>query len=58
MSESFFERPILNSPYTYPIKNWELDANKQPTNDIVDARRRSALITPVPKPQKTARLSG
>src|SRR5271155_2067377 len=52
MVESFFERPILNSPYVYPGRHWELDAEGQPTNRIVDNRRRSELITPVPKPQK------
>ena len=52
MTESFFERPILNSPYAYPGQHWELDADGQPTNRILDLRRRSDLITPVPKPKK------
>jgi hypothetical protein len=26
MSDRFFERPILNSPYAYPSKHWELDS--------------------------------
>ena len=25
MSPHFFERPILNSPYAYPARHWELD---------------------------------
>lgn len=25
MSERFFDRPILNSPYEYPARHWELD---------------------------------
>jgi type III restriction enzyme len=58
MVESFFERPILNSPYTYPGRYWELDADGQPTNRIVKARRRSELITPVPKPQRRRRAAG
>ena len=58
MVESFFERPILNSPYVYPGRHWELDAEGQPTNRIVDTRRRSELITPVPKPQKRRRALG
>lgn len=52
MSEQFFEKPILNSPYEYPGRHWELDADGQPTNRIVSARRRSDLITPVPKARK------
>jgi type III restriction enzyme len=52
MSELFFERPILNSPYEFPGRHWELDGDGQPTNRIIDARRRSDLITPVPKPKK------
>jgi type III restriction enzyme len=55
MVESFFERPILNSPYAYPARHWELDAEGQPTNRIEDRRRRSELITPVPKPQRRRR---
>ncbi|MEQ9145442.1 MAG: DEAD/DEAH box helicase family protein [Parvibaculaceae bacterium] len=52
MSASFFERPILNSPYDYPGRHWALDDDGQPTNLIVEYRRRSDLITPVPKPKK------
>jgi type III restriction enzyme len=57
MVESFFERPILNSPYDYAGRHWELDADGQPTNRILDRRRRSELVTPVPKPQKRRRAS-
>ena len=31
MTDSFFERPILNSPYAYPGRHWELDDDRQPT---------------------------
>jgi type III restriction enzyme len=51
----FFERPILNSPYAYPARHWELDPDGQPTNQILESRRRSELITPVPKPRKRRR---
>ena len=54
MSEQFFERPILNSPYAYPARHWEL-VDGQPTNKIVETRRHSDLITPVPKPKKRRR---
>ena len=52
MSDQFFERPILNSPYAYPGQHWALDDDGQPTSEIVATRRRSDLITPVPKPKK------
>ncbi len=52
MTEQFFERPILNSPYEYPARHWELDDEGQPTTHILDSRRRCDFITPVPKPKK------
>ena len=55
MDSTFFERPILNSPYVYPGRHWELDDDGQPTNQIIESRRRSELITPVPKPQRRRR---
>lgn len=57
MADTFFERPILNSPYRYPGRHWELDADGQPTNRILETRRRSELITPVPKPKKRHKSS-
>lgn len=52
MNNRFFERPILNSPYRYPVRHWELDASGQPTQRIVESRRRAEFITPIPKPKK------
>ena len=52
MDAGFFDRPILNSPYAIPQHHWELDADGQPTQVIVESRRKSDLITPVPKPKK------
>jgi type III restriction enzyme len=52
MGEYFFDQPILNSPYEYPEKHWELDADGQPTNQLVFRRRRAEFITPIPKPKK------
>lgn len=52
MTSHFFEHPILNSPYEYPARHWELDGDGQPTDRIGNSRRRSDLITPVPKPKK------
>jgi type III restriction enzyme len=52
MGEAFFDHPILNSPYRYPARHWELDADGQPTQHIVESRRRAEFITPIPKPRK------
>ncbi len=51
MSDRFFERPILTSPYAYPARRWELDEAGQPTTKIVEDRRRAEFITPIPKPK-------
>ena len=48
----FFEQPILNSPYEYPARHWELDESGQPTQTIIEKRRRADFITPIPKPKK------
>ena len=53
MDPRFFEQPILNSPYEYPSRHWELDAAGQPTNKIRRERRKVAFITPIPKPKKS-----
>ncbi len=52
MSNVFFEKPILNSPYAYPTRHWELDEHGQPTQHIVEARRLAKYVTPIPKPRK------
>lgn len=52
MTEKFFEEPILNSPYEYPSRHWELDDDGQPTHEIINRRREAKYITPIPKPRK------
>lgn len=52
MAETFYEHPIVNSPCEYPRRHWELDGDGQPTNRLLDCRRRSDLITPVTKAKK------
>ena len=34
MDNPFFKRAILNSPYEYPARHWELDDTGQPTGKI------------------------
>lgn len=48
----FFTEPILNSPYLYPDRHWELDAAGQPTQRIKNSRRIASFQTPIPKPKK------
>ena len=57
MENPFFDRPILNSPYERPSRHWELDESGQPTQKIMDSRRRAEFITPVPKPKKRRKSS-
>ena len=52
MTLQFFEKPILNTPYGYPGRYWELDTTGQPTQQIIEARRPAEFITPIPKPRK------
>jgi type III restriction enzyme len=52
MSNPFFDHPILNSPYEIPTRHWELDDSGQPTQEIVESRRKAEFITPIPKPKK------
>ncbi|WP_211227259.1 BPTD_3080 family restriction endonuclease [Saccharospirillum impatiens] len=52
MSNPFFDRPVLNSPYDYPARHWELDESGQPTQQVLEKRRRAEFITPIPKPKK------
>src|SRR5580700_7816925 len=52
MDNQFFERPILNSPYERPARYWELDEHGQPTQQIIQTRRKAEFITPIPKPRK------
>jgi type III restriction enzyme len=59
MSASFYERPILNSPYEPPLWHHHLDDEGQPLDlPPIPGRRRSKLITPVPKARKSAKKAG
>ena len=52
MTDLFFERPILNSPYEQPHRHWELDSEGQPTQRILEKRRPAQFITPIPRARK------
>lgn len=57
-SNPFFDHPILNSPYEIPRRHWELDEHGQPTQKIIDNRRKAEFITPIPKPKKRTKTTG
>ncbi len=52
MSDRFFEKPILNSPYEYPRQHWKLDDAGQPTEEVFEQRREARFISPIPKTKK------
>ncbi len=57
MSNKFYEQPILNSPYEYPRRHWELDKDGQPTQKLLETRRPADFVTPIPQPKKTTGTS-
>ena len=52
--ELFYQRPILNSPYVRPDCHWELDKDNRPTNRIVESRRPSSYVSPIPAARKSS----
>ncbi len=55
MENRFFDQPILNSPYEYPSRHWELDEQGQPTQRIIETRRGAEFVSPVPRPRRRRR---
>lgn len=49
----FFKAPTINTPYEPPMRHWELDVDGQPTNRLIDSRRKSELRSPIPKTQQS-----
>jgi hypothetical protein len=47
MSSPLFDRPVLNSPYEIPTRHWELDTSGQPTQRILDTRRKAYWVAGV-----------
>ncbi len=56
-NQSFFDAPILNSPYVQPARHWELDENGMPTGRCFETRRMAKYLQPVPKPRKQKRAT-
>ena len=55
MTPRFFEQPVLNSPYEYPSRHWELDPDGQPTERVVSERRQVAFVSAIPKTKRPQR---
>ncbi len=56
MPVSFYDQPILNSPYLPPTRHHDLDDEGQPRDlPPKEERRKSKLITPVPRARKKTR---
>ena len=55
MSNPFFDRPIVNSPYEYPHRHWELDESGQPTGRLVHTRRHARVHHAHSEAEETAR---
>ena len=58
MPNPFFDHPILNSPYEPPHRHWELDPSGQPTQQILETRRRADFIMPIPRARKRKPAAG
>jgi type III restriction enzyme len=56
MTNEFFEKPIVNSPYEHPGRHWELDEQGQPTQQIIISRRSAEFIMPIPNPKSVRDL--
>jgi len=59
VSQSFFDQPILNSPYEPPSRYHALDGEGQPLDQPpIVGRRPCDFITPVPKPKRRSGKAG
>ena len=44
----FVDKPVINSPFDEPKRNYQLDGEGQPTGIVLDGRRESIQVVPVP----------
>ena len=55
MTEQFEVNPILNTPYDMPTRHWELDDDCRPTGRVLDGRRTSVHLVPIPASERARR---
>ena len=53
--QDFGINPVLNSPYAEPEAHWELDKEGLPTGEVVEGRRRSEFLIPIPSRSRRRR---
>ena len=58
MSNPFFDHPILNSPYDYPRRHWELDSAGQPTQRIIESAPSCGVHHADPEAQEAKSATG
>jgi len=51
---SFFDSPVLSSPYHLPERHWELGPEGRPTDRILETRRSSELLIALPATSATS----
>ena len=57
--DRFYREPILNSPYEYPGRHWELDEQGQPTGETVPERRAwDRYLSPIPRSLRRRKACG
>ena len=49
MHDNFFNQPVLNSPYEYPVTHWNLDGKDQPEQLIHEHHQLAEFIHPFMK---------
>jgi type III restriction enzyme len=51
MADKVIENPIINSPYSAPVRHFKFSSDGI-TDEVIDGRRPSEYFIPVPKPRK------
>ena len=57
MSDQFFKQPILNSPYDYPSRHWELDDKGQYRGALATSTVGEALALTVRRGEQEQKIS-
>ena len=50
---AIWDDPVLNSAFREPRQYYELDAKGVPTGAVIEKRRTSQHLVPIPPPKKT-----
>ena len=58
MAIDFNANPILNSPYEIPKRHWQVDDQGKPTGGLIEGRRASQHLVPIPASVKNKSKAG